>query len=593
MMQVRNYFYFFCLLYTFLFPITSIASTDVRPLQEDQAFALYMKVNDSHQATVSFHIAPGYYLYADRTKVSVTPEKTATITYPQSISRHDNEHGNYVVYEGNVEIPVSFNSIEQPINVKVNYQGCSAAGFCYPPTVKHFDLNLTNQATTTDAQPNFIAKFKSLLTDQNHIEEMLSNQPAAVLMLIFLGLGLLLAFTPCVLPMIPILTSIIVGQKHAPGSKKAFFLSSTYVLGMSITYAIAGLVAASLGRSLQVWLEQPLIIGAVSIFFLLLALSLFGFYDLRFSRRWHNWMSAWSNKHEGGTYAGVFFMGVISTLVVSPCVTAPLVGVLIYIGQTGNLLFGASALFAMGIGMGIPLMLIGMSADTWLPKSGQWMIAIKELFGIFMVGMSIWLLSRIVSHQVVMMLTSLLVLGIAVFVGIFLPDRVGMRKTNRIMGVAISVLGVIILINGLSSHSVSGATNPRSANSFVLVHNLAEINKQISLAQSTNQPILLDFYADWCASCVSMDKNVFETDSIKHSLNHFVLIRADLTANSAADEEIMKHFEVIAPPTVIFFNNAGKEVASHRIVGEVNAKEFITRLSSFTTASCDKNEVRC
>jgi thiol:disulfide interchange protein DsbD len=246
--------------------------------------------------------------------------------------------------------------------INIDYQGCSEDGFCYPPMTKYFMLNRADLSVRemTDRQ-NAVAiapSFTALLTDQNGVGFLLENHPFNVMLLIFLGLGLLLAFTPCVLPMIPILASIIIGQKHTLGTKKAFFLSLTYVFGMSIAYACAGLIAASLGSSIQVWLQKPVIIIIVSALFMLLALSLFGLYELRFSRRWHNWISSWSNKHKGGTYVGVFFMGVLATLVVSPCVTAPLVGVLIYIGQTRNLVFGASALFAMGLGMGLPLLLI-------------------------------------------------------------------------------------------------------------------------------------------------------------------------------------------------------------------------------------------
>lgn len=599
--NMTKYFLFLILLCASLFQVSSafasLKSVNVVPLPPEQAFQLSVSFIRPGVVLAEWHIARGYFLYAKRTKIDFSPNVNVTIPYPQGDLKYDEEHGRYEVYSGDISVPIQLPQNTSPSTMSINYQGCSQDGFCYPPMNKSFMLNMTDLTVmemsdignVTPAAPSF----KSLLTNQHNVESLLKHRHFGMMLLIFGALGLLLAFTPCVLPMIPILTSIIIGQKHAPGTGKAFLLSATYVIGMSITYACAGLVAASLGSSLQVWLQKPAVIAIVCAVFLLLALSLFGLYELRFSRRWHNWISAWSNRHEGGTYVGVFFMGVLATLVVSPCVTAPLVGVLIYIGQTGNLIFGASALFAMGLGMGVPLLLIGMSAGKWLPKSGAWMKAVKEMFGIFMVGMAIWLLSRVVSHAVTMALFGLLFLGAAGFVGLYLPKLIHFRNINRTIGFATFLVGIFFILNGMNAMMFT-PTASRQANSsiFTIVHNMADLNKQLTLAAASNQPVLLDFYADWCASCVEMDRHVFNTGDVRQALNNFVLLRADLSGNTSEDSDVLKTFGVIAPPTMLFFNNAGQEVNSRRIVGELDANEFLTRLNSFMTASCDK-KVQC
>ncbi len=426
--------------------------------------------------------------------------------------------------------------------MSVDYQGCSEAGFCYPPIHKEFNVDVSAQtikdisalpdekvSTGTDE------KLTTLATDQNKVDTLLANASFGMLMLIFAGLGLLLAFTPCVLPMIPILTGIILGQRQPLTTRKAFLLSLAYVMGAAITYSLAGVAAAMMGSSLQAWLQQPWVIVAVSILFVILALSLFGLFDIRLPRMWQHHITTVSRKQQGGTYPGAFIMGMVSTLIVSPCVTAPLVGVLMYIGQTGDILLGAAALFAMGMGMGIPLLLIGVSARKFLPKSGPWMVVVKQLFGVMMLVMAVWMFSRIPSL-----------------------DILHVERQTATEG------------------------------SFVVVQNLKEVNQQLLLAQEQHKPVILDFYADWCESCVSMDKKVFGSPAVRAALSNFVLLRADLTANNQADDQILKNYAVIAPPTVLFFNNKGKEVNSRRIVGEVSPGEFLGRINTFMSARCDK-----
>ncbi len=594
---MKKYIYLLLMCFSMAFS-NQVLAKPVVPLTPEEAFHLNASFVRPQTLMLDWKIARGYFLYVKRISIQFTPSIQTPIELPQGEFHANKENGRDEVYSGNVSVPISFANNEMPSTMSVDYQGCSAEGFCYPPMNQTFMLNVTKSEVleTAAAQPTTKAAptLSSLLTDQNDVDTLLQDKSLGVLLIIFLGLGLLLAFTPCVLPMVPILTSIIVGQKHAPRSRQAFFLSAAYVLGMSITYAGVGVLVASVGGSLQVWLQKPVTIIIVSSIFVFLALSLFGLYELRFSRRWHNKINNWSNKHEGGTYIGVFVMGVLSTLVVSPCVTAPLVGVLIYIGQTGDMLLGASALFMMGMGMGLPLLVIGMSAGKWLPKSGPWMKAIKELFGIFMVAMAIWLLSRILTHHMTLILFGLLLLATAGFVGIYLPKLVRFRQINRMLGCAAAILGMFLVYSGLNSPLQAGLPETQAMNQsqFIVVHDMNELNDYLAKAAAASQPVMVDFYANWCSSCVDMDKKVFSLDDVQHAIANFMLLRVDLSNNTAGDSAIMQKFAVVAPPTILFFNNSGHEVDSRRIVGSLNQSEFISRIDSFMTASCD-TKIQC
>jgi thiol:disulfide interchange protein DsbD len=414
-------------------------------LPAEQAFVFSTRLERPDLLLAEWHIAPGYYLYSKRLHITVNPEGTADIAYPQGDFKYAEELGRYEVFSGNLSIPIQFKKNASMVNLSIAYQGCSEDGFCYPPIHKNIRLDLTSGNVSQQSN----SELPTLLTNQQEVQNALQSQHIGVLLLLFVGLGLLLAFTPCVLPMIPILTSIIVGQKNS-STKKAFLLSFIYVMGMAITYSVAGILVASLGNSLQIWLQNPWVIGVTSGLFLLLALSLFGLYDITLPRHWHHRVSSVSNKQKSGTYVGVFCMGVLSTLIVSPCVTAPLVGVLMYIAQTGDHILGASALFALGIGMGIPLMLIGLSAGKWLPKSGPWMEAVKKVFGLLMLGMAIWMLSRILSSTVTVILWGVLLIILALFLTFYLSHLIPQRKLNRGLGLVAGLAGIILIIGGIS-----------------------------------------------------------------------------------------------------------------------------------------------
>lgn len=572
------------------------------PLPADQAFKFNAAFTSPTEIIASWDIAPGYYLYAKRLQITFDAPVLGTIKIPQGEFKFDKAKDERVeVYANQLVVPIQLKQPWLNVRMKVNYQGCSQDGFCYPPI--QTAVKLTFGHATADSMLPFIGKkdhktstwsFKNLLTDQMGIQTVLAEHSGLFSLLIFFGLGLLLAFTPCVLPMVPILTSIIVGQKNLASPPKAALLAFVYVLGSALMYAIAGVIAALIGSSLQVWLQTPIVIGMMSALFVLLALSLFGFYDLRLPTNLQQHLTLWSNRQQSGTWLGVLIMGMLSALIVSPCVTAPLVGVLLYVSQTGSILLGASALFVLGLGMGLPLILVGASIG-WLPKSGPWMEAVKSAFGLLMLAMAIWLSSRILTPFAINLLWIAFLVAMIFFTGVYLPRLFGKMTFHRSLSVVVAACGIVVLMSTLNWKSSTLETHNISLNEnhFITVKNSSDIEQQLLHAQALHKLVMLDFYADWCESCISMEKDVFSKPNVKAALRHYLLLRVDLSENTAADEELLKKYNVIAPPTILFFYGE-REASDKRIVGEVTAQEFLHRLNLFTAAVCKKNNrVNC
>lgn len=575
------------IIFSFALWLLSCSSTTLfanpTPLPASEAFIFSASFVKSNQVLVGWQIAPGYYLYTKRIHIH-SADMPLQVNLPQGELKYDQENNRLEVFTGTVIVPVTLTSSPPTMQMTVDYQGCSEGGFCYPPMQEKLTLNLATQsiraASTAFSSTMDKSQLFSLLTDQSGISALLSSEHIVTTLFIFALLGLLLAFTPCILPMVPILTGIIVGQKKV-STYHAFLLSLIYVLGAALTYALAGMVAAAIGSSLQIWLQKPWIIAAASGLFILLALSLFGLYELQIPHYWQHKMTRLSERQRSGSYLGVFLMGMISTLIISPCVTAPLVGVLIYIGHTGNLLLGAGALFCLGLGMGIPLLLIGTSAGKLLPKSGMWMEAIKKAFGILMLGMAVWLLSRILSPMLTLLLYGLVLMISSLYIALYLPRIIGRKKLNLALGFVLGVSGMWVLFGGINITNLFTPNTQQqiAERSFKVIHNIQQLNQQLALAKQASKPVILDFYADWCESCVSMDRQVFANPDLQHSLSGYILLRADLSNNTEEDQQLLQTFSVIAPPTVIFFDREGKEVNAARIVGEVDAKEFLARLT--------------
>ncbi len=563
------------------------------PLPADKAFAFSAYLDKDNQLILQWDIAPGYYLYRNQLKLApagLSSLQTNKINLPVGSFKYDALHGNYQAYVGTLKIPVHFlPSKKGVLDLNINYQGCSSGGFCYTPIKKTLkvDLSQVKVPQNLNQYVQSVHETANEPANSNAIASLFVGHPFWLIILSFLGLGLLLAFTPCVLPMIPILSGIIVGQRKKATPKKSFTLSLMYVAGMAITYAIAGIVVALIGSSIQAQLQKPWIMVLFSGLFVLLALSLFGFYELQLPARWQKLLTALSNKQKGGTYFSVFLMGCLSTLIVSPCVSAPLVGVLAYIGQTGDVMLGGFALLALGIGMGIPLLLIGISADRLLPKTGAWMVLVEKVFGFIMLGFAIWMLSRMIPGPVTLFLWSMLFIVAAIFFAVFSPVPTRLHWLAKSGAVILLVYGMILIVGAVTGNSdlfhpwAQLGQSRQSAlrtPSFTLVSSMEELDQHLVDARQSKQKVLLDFYADWCTSCVLMDRTVFSRDDVRKALINYQALRVDVTANNAFDQAVLKRFHVIGPPTIIVFDIEGQELTGERIVGEVNAKEFLQRI---------------
>jgi len=571
------------------FLIFSICYADsVSPLPADKAFALSAYLDQDSQLILEWNIAPGYYLYRNQLKLG----GVGKVQLPTGQLKHDMLHGNYQAYMGVLKIPVtSIITKRGVLHLNIDYQGCSSAGSCYTPIKKVLKIkvsSLTHPQNLNQYVESVGENVKKTAESSNDdILKFFDGRHLLFILFSFLGLGLLLAFTPCVLPMVPILSGIIVGQGKKQNKKKSFFLSLAYVSGMAMTYAIAGVVIALIGSSIQAELQKPWVIVLFSGVFVLLALSLFGFFELQLPARFQRQVTELSNKQRGGHYIGVFLMGCLSTLIVSPCVSAPLVGVLAYIGQTGDVVLGALALLALGIGMGIPLLLIGISADKILPTVGPWMTLVERIFGFVMLGLAIWMLSRMIPGPISLALWATLFVVSAIYLAVFsVPLRI--QWFTKGVAVAALVYGIILMVGALEGNDdifypwaefKTSAQMDSAKSVFKVIHSMDELEQEWARAKSIKQPVLLDFYADWCNSCVIMDRTVFSKEDVQAALeNKIIVLRVDLTKNDAFDRAIQKRFHVVGPPTIIFFNSQGQELTSLRIVGEVNAKKLLMQL---------------
>lgn len=561
-----------------------------QPLPMNQAFALSAYVEKNH-LFVQWSIAHDYYLYKDRVNFTVNNRSiNNSITFPPGQIKNDEILGKYEVYDSIVTVAISlaeFNTT--PPNVLVSYQGCAKSGFCYPPAQKQVtvkgngDVVISNPTVVT-GKP--IAEISHTITSQDKVTQLLAGKNWFFILLGFLGFGLLLAFTPCVMPLIPILSGIIVGQGNNLTTRKAFILSAVYVLAMAITYAIVGVIAGLAGSYVQAFMQNPGVITLFSFVFILLALSLFGYYELQLPSKWQEKLNQFSGKQSGGTYVGVAAMGALSTLIVSPCVTPPLVGALTYIGQTGDALLGGNALFMMGLGFGIPLLIVGTAGGKLLPQAGAWTNRVKHIFGILMLSVAIWLMER-VFPLLSMLLWALLVFGLAISMNIFTEQPVtDKQRVKKGFSIAFFVYGIVLILSAAAGgedamrpfapFKIAAVTQSESEKMFKKIKSLQDLDKV--LVQAKGRPVLLDFYADWCVACKQMQRNVFSEPKVQQALKGFVLLRADVTANDNIDQALEDKLDVIAPPSILFFDKTGKELKSKRIIGEMNADNFLTYL---------------
>lgn len=588
-------------------------------LKVDEAFALTAQLNDDGALIARWDMPDGYYLYRHQFLFEAKDDSRLTLgepAIPPGKRKIDDYFGEVEVYYHSAEIVVPLAS--QPgvnTQIGVNYQGCADAGLCYPPETRWFAYDgmrlisaslptgvkagasnaLSAAAAAPDAAVSGLEAATSGVADTE--EQVLAGILASGSLWYALGLfflaGIGLAFTPCVLPMVPILSSIIVGEGDEISKRKAFTLSLAYVLGMAATYALVGMLVGLFGAelNLQAALQSPGVLIFFALVFVLLSFSMFGFYELQLPQGLQNKLNAMGQKQQGGKHASVMVMGSLSSLVVSPCVSAPLAGALIYISTTNDAVLGGMALLALGLGMGVPLLIVGGSGGHWLPRAGAWMNGVKAVFGVLLLGVAVWLLERVVPPAVTLALWAALLMGSGVYLGVLdFSPRQGLAQFGKAAGAMGFLWGVLLLIGAasgandplkplaqISAGGPAGAAGVHAEPQWQPVKSLADVQAQIVLS---NKPVILDLYADWCISCKVMERNVFPDAAVASRLSQFTLLRADVTDNDAIDRELLNHYGLFGPPSLVFFAGEGGELADVRIQGEVNAETLASHLGA-------------
>jgi len=549
-------------------------------LKLDEAFEFSAEFPSPSYLVVRWKMADGYYLYRDKLAFSLQDEgELGTPTLPPSILEKDPLFGDVHIYKQpllEITIPIKTEGL-QAVTLSVNYQGCATAGLCYPPTTKVVDLQLGKS---------------SVMSEQDQLAHLLASANILYTIMVFFGLGLLLSLTPCVFPMIPILSSIIVGQGTQVTMARAFIMSLVYVLAMAFTYAIAGVLTGLAGENLQAAFQNPWILASFALVFVVLSLSMFGFYELQIPNALQTKLTHFSNRQQGGTLIGVAIMGILSALIVGPCVAAPLVGALMYIAQTGDAVLGGLALFVMSLGMGIPLIIVGISAGHFLPKAGGWMDSVKAVFGVMLLGVAIWMLERIIPGQVIMLLWATLLIVSAVYMGALDKLSAGVSGWHKLwkgVGLILLVYGVLLMIgaasgnvnplqplHNLSVTHTSSAPVSKPAPQFKPIKGVSGLERELAAAQ--HKRVILDFYADWCISCKEMEHFTFSDARVQEAFADFVLLQADVTPNDEQDKALYKRFGIFGPPAIIFFDKNGQEQGAYRVVGFMSADDFLQHL---------------
>jgi thioredoxin:protein disulfide reductase len=536
------------------------------------------------EARLEWRIEKGYYLYRNRISVEAAdPASIGALALPEGLAHNDEFFGPQQIYRESLVARLPLKSAG-PVSFKLSYQGCADAGLCYPPQVREFTLPAGTLAAAPGSAPEgagFVARIKALAAG--------GNLPAQILF--FFGWGLLLAFTPCVLPMVPILSGIIVGEGDKITPARSFLLSVAYVLGMALTYTAAGALAALLGGQVQAIFQKPWIIALFALLFVVLSFAMFGAYELQMPAALQTRFADASNRVKGGKFATTALMGALSSLVVTACVAPPLVAAAALISQGGDVVRGATAFFALSIGMGAPLLVVGASAGRLLPKAGPWMDTVKAVFGVMFLGVAVWLLDRILPPRATLAAWGL-VAGALAWVLSSVGLKGGRRTPVRLGLGGLAALYAALLLAGASlggsdpAHPFAGTglggAEARGAGlRFARVRTVADLDRELAAASLAHERAMLDFYAEWCVSCKEMDKDTFRDDSVRAALSRYRLLQVDVTANNEDDKALLKRFGIIGPPTTAFFGLDGAERREARLVGYVNVEEFKTRLAAF------------
>ncbi len=584
-----------------------------QPLPVSEAYRLHSEAVAPGRVDLVWQIEPNYYLYLD--KVVVVPGEGIDLVGRRdapTVTKDDPLFGSVEVYYDEARVSLLLGSTDGRSSgvLEVSYQGCWEGGICYPPVTETLSVDAlvaaagltwpdadtavdTNSAGTTQASADSTG---AAVSEQARFAALLGGASLPVVLGAFFVAGLALSLTPCVFPMIPILSGIIVGSGHRMSTGRAFMLSLVYVLAMALTYALAGILVGLFGANVQAALQNPWVISTFAALFVLLSLSMFGFYELQMPGWLQGRLAQASAQQKGGSLTGVAVMGVLSALIVGPCMAAPLAGALLYIGQTGDPLLGGTALFILSLGMGVPLLLVGASAGRLLPKAGRWMEGVKAAFGVVLLLMAVWMLDRIVPTQVTMALTGIILVVSAVYLNVFerLGEHTGgWHRLWKGVGIILLVYGVALLIGLLAGGrslvyplqgivaaqaGATGAQGVRSQLDFTTVTSLEELQPLLTQAANRGQPVMLDFYADWCVSCVELEYVTFADPAVQQRLAAFELIKVDVTANDASAKALNRRYQVFGPPVLIFHDGRGQARPEMTMVGVIQPEDFLATI---------------
>ncbi|KAA9131611.1 protein-disulfide reductase DsbD [Marinihelvus fidelis] len=577
-------------------------------LAPDEAFVYEAVGLDEDTVLVRFTAQPGYYLYVDKFAFEVigaSDVQVRRVELPTGTIKDDPEFGPVPVIYDQVEIPVHLSRPAGPdreIVLAADWQGCRDGDICYPPQRGQLTAELA-AASVAVSGPALVSSAapEVPIGEQGRLARLLLERPVAAMVAFFIA-GILLAFTPCVFPMVPILSGIIAGEGENVTTGRAFWLSLVYVLAMALTYTVAGVLAGLFGQNLQAVFQDPWVISFFVLVFIVLALSMFGFFELQLPSSWQTRLAERSNRQGGGKLGGVAVMGLLSALIVGPCVAPPLAAALIVIGSSGDALLGGAALFALSMGMGVPLLVFGVTAGRYLPRAGRWMGAIKAVFGVGLLALAIWLLERILPGAVIMALWGVLAIGCGVFLGALerVPEGAGgWPRAWKALGLVLLLVGAAEIVGSVSGgdnwmrplqhlgasarHSGEGAS--RSAHiEPERIKSLDDLAAAVARANAAGKPAMLDYYADWCVECLRMERNTFPKPEIQALFERIHPLQADVTEHDKVDQALMAEYDVIGPPAILFFDRAGREMPAYRLVGYFDADSFASHLEKVLEA---------
>ena len=566
------------------------ASDDFLPV--DEAFKPMLIPLDGNTIEVSIQVAPGYYLYKDKISAAIQSDRVqlGRMELPAGEMKNDEYFGDMEVYHNDVfgKLPlVRATPATMDLDIDLKYQGCADGGICYPPTTR--TLSVTLPTATTVSALAAISDRTTPVSEQAKLAELIGTASMWMVIATFFGAGLLLAFTPCVLPMVPILSGIIAGEGENISAARGFSLAFTYVMGMALVYTAAGVAAAAIGLQMQAIFNQPWVLTLFSGLFVVLALGMFGLFELQMPSGIQSRLANISGSQKTGTAIGAFVMGALSALIVTACVAPALIAALTVMAQSGDMLRGGTALFAMSLGMGMPLLLVGASAGKLIPKAGPWMEAVKSAFGFMMLGLAIWMMSRALPDAITLALWGVLIFMGGVYLGgltTLTPESGGVQKLGKGFGLLAIIYGAVLLLGSLAGgHSMlrplSGLATPGQPGvaehrglEFRRIKTVDDLDRALAQASSEGKTAMLDFYADWCVSCLEMENYTFTDATVQAALSGTILLQADVTANDEEDQALLKRFGVFGPPTIVFFGKDGLQRNGYEVVGYMKAKEF-------------------